>query len=215
MDVSTGGAISAITHVIEQQSLATTLTKRSVSGRSFESFISEELSRFYSTAYRAAHWRHDAGQPHGAMLIQTSRFDQLLGRRGTDNPLARIAVLFAMNLLNLEFGNSPQALSRRFQRSAMLTTLLKTGHGTVEGLSFAMLTVDAEGGRHAVGDVQEAARLARLLFAFQKLSHDLQQYLRNALKLFLLGDAASIGILCEPSKFEQLLGSSPARHGTE
>jgi hypothetical protein len=180
MDISTGGAISVIAHGVAQ---------RNQSEHSFEQICIQELSVFYGMAHASSSQRRDSLSGSGASLIVDTHFYEVLAHSGTDNLLAPVAVLFAANLLLLRHGASREALRGQLERSTMLLKLLKTGHGTVEALSFALLTVDGVGGGHVVESTENASRLARLLYALRSLPPDLQQFMVTALRLLLMDSA--------------------------
>ncbi|KAK3624496.1 hypothetical protein LTR56_011719 [Elasticomyces elasticus] len=196
MDVQTGGMLSAASHCLEEQRLR----HINETSHSFDDVCLDEVSSFYTAAYKNAIRRQDSGASLSVLFAPETNFYALLARGAASRPTVRISALLYANIILLDCGSDIDAVHARFKKSTLLARLLETGNGTTEALAFALLTVDRIGGGHAIENHTRAAKLVRCLYAYNKITRHLQVQVETALMSFLPADLANMETVWDPAR---------------
>ncbi|KAK5721242.1 hypothetical protein LTR17_014704 [Elasticomyces elasticus] len=199
MDVQTGGMLSAASHCLEEQRLR----HINETSHSFDDVCLDEVSNFYTAAYKNAIRRQDSGSPLSALFAPETNLYALLSKGAAGRPTVRISALLYANIILLDCGSDIDAVHARFKKSILLARLLETGNGTTEALSFALLTADRTCGGHTIENHTRAARLVRCLYAYNRITRHLQVQVETALMSFLPADPANMEAVWDPARLRR------------
>ncbi|KAK3632758.1 hypothetical protein LTR56_007137 [Elasticomyces elasticus] len=199
MDVQTGGMLSAASHCLEEQRLR----HINETSHSFDDVCLDEVSSFYTAAYKNAIRRQDSGASLSVLFAPETNFYALLARGAASRPTVRISALLYANIILLDCGSDINAVHARFKKSTLLARLLETGNGTTEALAFALLTADRIGGGHAIENHTRAAKLVRCLYAYNRITRHLQVQVETALMSFLPADLANMETVWDPARLQR------------
>ncbi|KAK5720472.1 hypothetical protein LTR17_014948 [Elasticomyces elasticus] len=199
MDVQTGGMLSAASHCLEEQRL------RHINeiSHSFDDVCLDEVSSFYTAAYKNVIRRQESGASLGALFAPETNFYALLSEGAARRLAVRISALLYANIILLDCGSDIDAVHARFKKSTLLARLLGTGHGTTEALTFALLTADRSCGGHTIENHTRAATLVRCLYAYNRITRHLQVQVETALMSFLPADPANMKTVWDPARLRR------------